>query len=271
MKYQIDHDYHIHSHLSPCAGHDPEQSTRNILKTARKFGFKQICVTDHYWDSDVKCKWECYSNLNYDWNAQDLPLPQAEDCRFLFGCETDMDRDYNLGIPRARFDDFDFIIVPINHMHFSFVCDPARKSVPYVAEQYVKCFEAFLDMDLPFGKFGLAHLTDRLTYHEVEDGHLAVLNSIPDETFAHLFAEAAQRGCGIELNVRLQDVTDPAYIEPTMRPYRIAKQQGCRFYLGSDAHTPGGFEPVPERFRRVVDLLELEEKDKFHIKGFELV
>lgn len=48
-----------------------------------------------------------------------------------------------------------------------------------------------------------------------------------------------------------------------MRPYRIAKDCGCKFYLGSDAHHPDELEIAKKQFERMIDLLKLEESDKF--------
>ena len=36
---------------------------------------------------------------------------------FLFGCETDINRNLDVGIPKERYDDFDFIIIPTTHLH----------------------------------------------------------------------------------------------------------------------------------------------------------
>jgi hypothetical protein len=47
--------------------------------------------------------------------------------------------------------------------------------------------------------------------------------------------------------------------------FRIAKYQGCKFYCGSDAHHPAGLVNSPARFERAIDLLGLQESDKFHI------
>ena len=52
-------------------------------------------------------------------------------------------------------------------------------------------------------------------------------------------------------------------LESILRPYKIAKKCGCKFYLGSDAHTQDGFIGAKENFEKIVDLLELEESDKF--------
>lgn len=48
-----------------------------------------------------------------------------------------------------------------------------------------------------------------------------------------------------------------------MKPYFIAKDCGCKFYLGSDAHRVDALLDAKENFENVVTLLGLEEKDKF--------
>ena len=52
-----------------------------------------------------------------------------------------------------------------------------------------------------------------------------------------------------------------------LRPFFIAKECGCKFYLGSDAHHPDGLDGAKAIFERAVDLLELTEEDKFVIGG----
>ena len=55
MRFQLDHDYHIHSQLSLCSN-DPEQNTQNILHIAENLGLRQIVLADHYWDERVRRK-----------------------------------------------------------------------------------------------------------------------------------------------------------------------------------------------------------------------
>ena len=54
-------------------------------------------------------------------------------------------------------------------------------------------------------------------------------------------------------------------IELALRPFRIAKKCGCKFYLGSDAHRPHEFEGAKEKIERLIDLLVLTEDDKSRI------
>ena len=51
--------------------------------------------------------------------------------------------------------------------------------------------------------------------------------------------------------------------ETVLRPMRIAKRCGCKFYCGSDVHKPERFAGVIARFECAVDLLGLTEEDKF--------
>ena len=43
---------------------------------------------------------------------------------------------------------------------------------------------------------------------------------------------------------------------------RIAREEGCRFYLGSDAHTPAELAKAKANFEAIIDLLGLTEDDK---------
>ena len=42
MKYEVDHDFHIHSTISPCC-HDENQTPETILNYAKENNFKSIC------------------------------------------------------------------------------------------------------------------------------------------------------------------------------------------------------------------------------------
>ena len=119
-------------------------------------------------------------------------------------------------------------------------------------------FDALLDADLPFYKVGVAHLTCSLIWR---NRYLEVLERIPEEEYHRLFEKAAKRGIGIELNFPAQHM-DAECARLTLLPYRIAKEEGCRFYLGSDAHHPAGLAAAKANFETIVDLLDLTEDDK---------
>ena len=257
MRYKVDHDFHIHSRLSYCSKSD-EQTRENILQYAVDNGWSTIIITDHFWDELLPNKKNFYKGQDLAHVSSILPLPQHQNVRFLFGCETDMDTNNLIGIAPENYDKFDFIIVPTTHLHM-FV-DPAT-SIEDRAKIYVEKFRALLDSDLPFEKVGIAHLTCSLMANKWEE-HLDVLDLVSDETFRELFTRSAELGLGIELNFPVFKYA-PEELERALRPYRLAKECGCKFYFGSDAHIPSEFLNMKERFERTVDLLGLTEDDKF--------
>ena len=152
MKYVIDNDLHIHSKISSCSK-DPEQTNERILRYAEENGLRTICLTDHFWDETVEGASNWYRPQNYKHIAAAKPLPQGTDVRFLFGCETELNKGFTLGA------------------------------------------------------------------------------------------------------------------DVVLRPYIIAKQCGCKFYCGSDAHHPNALDRAKAIFERTIDLLKLTEEDKFIISG----
>ena len=76
------------------------------------------------------------------------------------------------------------------------------------------------------------------------------------------FARAVDKGVGIELNFSSLQMSDEER-EISLKPYFIAKEEGCKFYFGSDAHTVPGLGWAKRNAERIIELLELTEEDKF--------
>lgn len=267
MKYQIDHDYHIHSQLSTCS-RDPEQTPERLLAYAKEFGLKHICITDHYWDSAVEGVSDWYRPQNFEHIYKSNPLPKDDDVTFSFGCETDMDRFFRVGIPPEHFSDFKFIIIPTTHLHMNgfTITEEDSESNTRRAEVWVERFEALLDKPLPFKKIGIPHLTCSLISKKdtPRENYVEILNHIKSDDLERIFTKAASLGCGIELN-RFDMGYAESEKDTVLRPYKIAKACGCKFYLGSDAHRPHEFRGAVSAFERAVNALMLTEDDKFHI------
>ncbi len=262
MKYILDNDMHIHSKLSSCSN-DPEQSNERILEYAKENGLKTVCVTNHFWDETVPGASPWYEVQNYPHLCEAKPLPQADGIRFLFGCETELDKNLTLGISKERLELFDFIIIPTTHLHMvDFTLTEEEAKTPESrAKVWIKRLEYILSLDLPFHKIGIAHLACISIAPKRED-YLKALSLIPDTELERLLTKAAKLGVGIELNsCDMEFADDEADI--VLRPFRIAKKCGCKFYCGSDAHHPDRLEKAKKLFERAIDLLELEESDKF--------
>ena len=262
MRYIVDHDLHIHSQLSLCSG-DPAQTPEAILQYAKENGFKKICLTDHYWDPSVPGASDLYQRQGIDHVTEALPLPTDPEVEDVFGCETEMDKFLTVGISKETIDRFGFIIIPTTHLNLKGFTIDEDVTLEQRAEAYVNRFDKLLDRDLPFHKIGIAHLTCYLIAPGDPDAHLTVLDMISDDTFRALFNKAKKVGIGIELNFPINSYSEEDKPR-VLRPYRIAKECGCKFYLGSDAHTVKGLENAKANFERIVDLLALTEDDKFN-------
>lgn len=267
MKYIIDSDYHIHSKQSFCS-RDELQTPQNILDASKKDGFKEICLTDHFWDEYVKGIEGLSLEQNFENIKKNLPLPQDDDVKFMFGCETDLDKRFVLGVSPQRFDCFDFIIIATTHLHLGGFTVEGNEGTEERAKLYVDRIKAVLDMDLPFEKIGFAHLTTSHITRGKNPGrysHLDVIDLVSDSTFRELFKRIADKGSGVELNFDLNYYETDESRERSLRPYRIAKECGCKFYFGSDAHHPKSFENRRARFEKTVKALDLTQNDKFRI------
>ena len=265
MKFQFDHDYHIHSRLSLCSS-DPEQNNESILQYAKDEGLKEIVLTDHFWDEKIPKASDWYKKQGLEYIKQALPLPQDKDVRFLFGAETEFNKTHTVAMARETFDEFDFVIIPTTHLHMRGLTIAEED---YDAEDdtrsrlWVSRMDALLSLDLPFRKIGIAHLACRLVYPDQDFSQ--VLDAVDERELKRLFSKAALLGVGIELNAvdfRVDQRT-AEQMKATYRIFGIAKEQGCKFYLGSDSHHPSGFVHAMECFERAVSELGLCEDDKF--------
>ena len=266
MRYIVDHDLHVHSKISPCSSH-PEQIPEKMLEYAKKNGIKQLCVTDHFWDGRVNdgLGKQLYGNLNTDFLKQILPFPQDDEVEFLLGCECDMDKFFNVGISKETAAELDFVVIPTTHMIWKGITvEEEDFNVEGRARVWERRLDALLHKDLPWHKIGIAHLSDAMIGGEPEE-LVKTLDLIRTYKMYELFERAAKLGVGIELN--RADFKFPDELADThLRMYRIAKECGCKFYLGSDSHNPNGFNEAPALFERAIDLLQLTEDDKFRLK-----
>ena len=263
MKYTFDHDFHIHSQISSCS-RDPEQNNERILKYAEDEGLHTIVLADHFWDETVPGASKWYAAQDYPHICQANPLPQSYKVKFLFGCETEMDKNMTFGCTRERMEELAFIVIPTTHFHMEkFTIAEEHLATPQTrAQVWVDKLDALLSMDLPFHKIGIAHLVCGLIWKGDRAKYLETLDSIAEADMHRIFAKAASLGVGIEINMSYPDEER----DTVLRPFRIAKEEGCKFYLGSDAHHPAGLDNARKKFERAIDDLELTEEDKFILK-----
>jgi histidinol phosphatase-like PHP family hydrolase len=73
-----------------------------------------------------------------------------------------------------------------------------------------------------------------------------------------------KKGVGIELNMK-SIFNSEEEKEALLRPFFIAKECGCKFYFGSDAHKTEALKTAKQNFLNIVDLLDLKETNKFKL------
>ena len=263
MPFTIDHDLHCHTGLSFCSG-DDQQTPRALLDHAKKRGYTVQCVTDHLWDSLVPGPSNWYAPQNVDHVRQSLPLPQDDRVRMVFGCETEYCGHGKLGLHPSHFDLFDFIVIPPNHFHMKdFVRPSSVDTEQKAADLLVERLEELSEMDLPWRKVGIAHMVCGLIFSEGDQ--TKVYDQVDEARFRAVMRRFAGLGAGIEINLSSFGDAWQDRADSYLRLYRLAKDEGCKFYLASDAHHNEELDLVPLRAPAVVQALGLTETDQFHI------
>ena len=266
MKFQVNQDLHCHSTLSACCG-DPNQTIQAIYERAVRQGLATQCVTDHLWDSAVPEPSRWYAPQHVKRGKAELEALTAgrtEGPRMVFGCETEYCGGTKLGLSRENFDEFDFVIIPPNHFHMiNFTRDERINTEEAIAELFVQRLEQLTLLDLPWKKVGIAHLNGYLTFREGDP--VKVYSIMDEERLKKAFTFLAARGAGIEINTSCFEAGWREREDDQLRLFRIARDCGCKFYIGSDAHSVEGMEGMLEVAREVVDLLELTEEQRYRI------
>lgn len=267
MNFKFDHDYHIHSKVSLCSS-DEGQTNERILQYAKDNGLSEIVLTDHFWDAKIPKASPWYQKQGIEHVKEALPLPQDKDVSFLFGAETEFNRNCTVAMAKETFDEFAFVIIPTTHLHMKglTITDADYDALDNTRSRlWVSRMDALLSLDLPFRKIGIAHLACPLFDKRSGEHYLRALDNISTEEMERVFAEAAKLGVGIELNAGDLSFKDGEE-DRVLRMFKIAKAQGCKFYCGSDAHHPAELDRAKSIFERALPMLSLRENDRFYIE-----
>lgn len=261
---KITHDLHIHTRLSRCAKSETAVVPNYILN-ARKNGFSKIGFSDHMWDSAVPCPISWYHTQNFPHvEALRAELERADEpgLALSFGCECEYDyagRGIALTEEVAR--KFDHILVPNSHTHMVM---PKEFYEPY--EKHARfMLDAFWDIvKSPLSGYvtGVAHPFSAVgcPYDE-----RVLYGLISEKQYRECFQAAREKGIALEINIScfaglpLNEILS----HPALEMYEIAKDAGCRFLFGSDAHTaePGGIQDKWAVAYVMAELLGLTEDD----------
>ena len=125
----------------------------------------------------------------------------------------------------------------------------------YVADFLVQSFEDLMNHPELAKILQLIPVSIAHPFQPVGDGNreAEILAHISDETFHRLFGLAAKKGVGLEINTRCHQ-------PHLLRLCKIAKEEGCKFTLGSDTHSIQGAKNIFET-EKTIEALQLTEED----------
>ena len=86
---------------------------------------------------------------------------------------------------------------------------------------------------------------------------------INEQHYRAVMRKFARFGTGIEINLSCFSNGWHEHEDSMLRLYRLAAEEGCKFYLASDAHHPEELSVVSDRALEVISALGLTKDDQF--------
>jgi len=241
---QVDHDLHIHTFLSACCADPKGQTPDRIAAKAAGMGLQTIGLTDHVWANPViePSRWYRPQDLGPILDMKQRLARDVHGVRVLVGCEAETIAPGRFGITREDADQLDFVLLACSHFHMSgFVAQPASDKPRDIATHCLAFFRSAVESGLATA---IPHSFLPLGYLEQLP---RVIDAISDQEFADVFGAAADRGVAVEITTGyLAAKPGDGRPDGPLRFLELAKQAGCTFTFGSDAHDPVRMEMLPQ-------------------------
>ena len=264
---KITHDFHLHTNISLCA---KEEATLDLyLAHAKERDLKKIAITDHLWDHAIDGYQgrggNFYEVQNFEHIAKLRDRISEEnktsDVKILFGAETEYSYQYRRpAISPAVAEQLDVLLVPNSHTHLAMPKDfyePHEKHIQFM----IDAFMDIVNSDVAKYVTAIPHpfMAVCCPYR-----NRILLDEMTDDQFKFCFDAAANRGIALEINPNYSrnKTLAEAYADPVIRMLRIGKECGCKFTVGTDAHSKPDLENYHLAYL-LTSLLELKEDD-FH-------
>ena len=255
----IDHDLHVHTYLSDCCHDKEHHRPAEILAVAAEMGVRLIGFADHVWaNPDLPASdWYRPQDASQISRLRDDLASVTTDVRVLVGCEAETVRPGQFGITREFAEQLDFVLLACSHFHMTgFVEQPSARTPRGLADHMLAFFRSAVTSGLATS---IPHAFLPLGHYDLLDDAVATMS---DGEFLDAFGEAADAGVGIEITVSyFPSSKKPSFsIETPMRVLSLARQAGCRFTFGSDAHDGAAQRRLPN-LARFVEPLDLTPAD----------
>ena len=251
------HDLHFHTRLSSCA---PATSTLQIMLSALKqSGVSTAGAANHLWEGAVPGASGWYApqdvphvlSLKEEYAA--LTEEDRQGIRLYFGCETEYVGQGRVSLKAASAKLFDYVLVSAHHFHMKNFVRPLELEDAHAVGRLMRArFCECCNIDFVFG---IVHPFMVLGYPGRID---EILSTFTDRDFREVFSYAADKDKSVELNIcMLYQETDcdaEGFPVEYARMFTIARECGCKFHLGSDAHAPERL--ARERFEKSLKFAE---------------
>ena len=242
---RLNHDLHVHTYLSACCHDRQGQTPAAILARAEEMGVATIGFADHVWmNPDVEPNdWYRPQDARQIEQLREDLRHVSTTTRILVGCEADTAAPGRFSITPEFAAQLDFVLLSCSHFHIeNLVAQPRSHDPRDVAEHLLTFFRSAVSSGLATS---IPHPFMPLGYMEQFDATIA---AISDAEFLEVFAVAREHGVALEVTTGF--LPNPSRGVPTLdtptRFLSLARQAGCRFTLGTDAHEPAAQRRLPE-------------------------
>ena len=236
---KITQNLHMHTSLSSCAVRDA--SVAGYVEDAVNDGqLKLLGFTDHLWDGDVPGATRWYSPQNVEHVLQlKKEIPESREMngiKLLFGCETEFINGGILCLTEEHAELFDYLLVPHSHCHMNVVmpreyAEDHKLYAKFLMDSFMRLVTHPMKEKITIAAHPFVAGTSHAMYNTIQ-------SNIPNSYFYEAFAAAKEADIAIEMNgsclvyLPEEEIPNCEYV----RIFSIAKECGCRFTYGSDAH-----------------------------------
>lgn len=250
-------DLHLHTNLSFCA--PPTTVLDSYLPLCEQEGLKKIGITNHlYAAKGIAHTLQIKDEIEELRKTSPVQILMGIEAELFFGQERQLTKedavhfDYAMLAPSHIFNLF--------HEYKDFDLSTPDKIRQLIIDNFKRaCLE---DLGIPTA---ICHPL----YPIAAPGQQEILDGMTDEMLGDCYTLAAEHGKSMEIHACLyrpsvyldEEGLSPSYI----RMLSIARECGCKFHFGSDAHKPKDFVGVHSLLERAAERAGIREEDIWHV------
>ena len=257
-------DLHIHTKQSGCAPRTSEAAS--YLPYCKQEGIRLLGISDHVYSDETlyECGYVNENKMSHLLVTRPIleELAKTSDVRFLFGCEAEYFPGQPPLISQEESLSFDYILMAASHvlnqprMYSAYDIHDPNVLRKLTIDRFVEACK--LDYPVPMG---ICHPL----YPIGSTRQCEILDGISDACLNELFSMAAEKKISIEIHACLYRDGTPlneyGLSDRYLRLLAAAKECGCMFHFGSDAHSPEMFIGVHDKLRKTAEILGITEDD----------